>query len=159
MPNILKTQYYFYNSVLSKERLQPFSDVILAFTYVVFLLIFSHVDLIINWINDDKTTFTELVLNKHAHMASLLMNIGLLLFMMIDIAIILKQRMSSRFSLIICLSGVISCVLMTMCSFGHLDHKLFARFGGIDYTPLFWIMAVIFTCSLVKLKHKSLTTF
>lgn len=143
----------FYSSIV----LRSIICYLLSILYIGFLLLFTHVDLIISVINDDTNTdIGQLLLKKHAHFVSLVTNIGLLLFLVIDIIVALKKCLFIGMATLINLIGVLACVIATMCAMGAVDPNL-KPYGALPCEMGVWICLAIFFISLIILKGKSLS--
>lgn len=129
----------------------------LALIYVGFLLLFTHVDLVINTINDqDKQHFADMLIQKHAHFVSLAVNIGLLLFIVVDTMISVGRKSSMLMVTLFNLVGVLSCVVLMMCALGHVNPEM-RNIGAIESDSTAWFCMVIFCVTLVVLKKNSLS--
>lgn len=129
---------------------------LIAIFYISSLLLFTHVDLVISTINVENADFKNLLFTKHAHFVSLATNIGLLLFLVIDIMITIGKHLSLFYATLINLIGVISCILITMFTLGSVRTDL-KSIGAIECETGTYICMAIFFISMIVLKAKALT--
>lgn len=132
---------------------------LIASLYIGFLLIFTHVDAIIKVINPNdlqaQNSFLDIVLTKHSNLVSLVTNIGLLLFLILDMLITFNKKATLTIAVITNLIGVMACVIAAMCAMGTNDSNM-EEYGAIDNEPAAWICLAIFCVCLIVLKKKSL---
>lgn len=128
---------------------------LIGLVYIGFLMIFTHIDLIIALINNTDDSFFDLVVRKHANFVSLLTNIGLLLFLVIDIMIACDKRVSMATATIVNMVGVLAAVAVMLFSVGCLDPKR-KDMGAIEWDMGVIIAWSVFFIALIVLKTKSL---
>lgn len=128
----------------------------IAAVYIGFLMIFTHVDLIIATINNSPNEgFFALAVKKHANFVSLLTNIGLLLFLVIDIIIACDRRVSMTAATIVNLIGVFAAIALMLFSVGSVDPER-KDIGAIEWDTGVIIAWLVFFIALIVLKTKSL---
>lgn len=127
----------------------------LAALYIFLLLLFTHADLIIDFINSSDSDIWNMLMVKHANFVSLATNIGLLIFIMIDLMIAYGNRLPLGVATLINLIGIFSCVMVTMCAMGCVNAEL-KRYGALVWKEGVGICLLIFVACLVVLKMKSL---
>lgn len=144
---------WFYSSLTSRR----FGWILIAALYIAFLIIFTHVDLIISLINNPEgTSFLELAIKKHANLVSLLTNIGLLMFLCIDLLIAFNKKISYGAASIINLIGITACVLVLVFSLGCVKPDM-KEYGAIEWELGVILSWSVFFIALVVLKAKALT--
>lgn len=136
--------YQIKDKFYSNPNVRGLGWVSIALLYISLLMIFTHVDLIISSINcKPNETFSSLAIEKHSNLISLLVNIGLLIFLVIDLIIAFDKRMSLLTVSIINLVGVASCVFMLIFSLGCHEAAM-KKYGAISWEPGLWICWIIF---------------
>ena len=129
---------------------------LIASVYICFLMIFTHADLIISLINNtSEESFFSFVLKKHANFVSLLTNVGLLLFLVIDIMIACDKRISMAAATIINIVGVLAAIALMMFSLGCISPEM-KTFGAIEWQLGVIVAWSVFFIALIVLKTKSL---
>ena len=140
-------------------KVHGFKLYIAAFFYIAFLLVFTHVDVAIKIFNPDENQlnkdFLDILLTKHANLISLVTNIGLLLFIILDMIVTFNKKATLNVAIVTNLVGVIACVVAAMCAMGTKDCKMKA-YGAIESETTAWICLAIFFICLIVLKKKSI---
>lgn len=141
-------------------KLHSFKLYIAAFFYIAFLLVFTHVDVAINIFNPDENQlnkdFFDILLAKHANLISLVTNIGLLLFIILDMIVTLDKKATLNVAIVTNLIGVMACVVAAMCAMGTTEGCKMKAYGAIESEATAWICLAIFFICLIFLKKKSI---
>lgn len=154
---LLKTWRFVFDLFFAEPNLRLIGWIAIAVVYIGLLMLFTHIDLVISIVNNvENESFFSLAIRKHANLMSLLTNIGLLLFLVIDIMIAYSNKISLTMATIVNVIGILAAVALMIFSLGC--HKPQMReIGAIQSELGVFLSWSLFFVSLVVLKTKALT--
>lgn len=124
------------DAIYSSVKLHSLKLYIAASFYIGFLIVFTHVDVAIDTINPDEAqlnkNFFDIMLAKHANFVSLVTNIGLLLFIILDMIVTFHKKATLNIVIVTNLIGVIACVVAAMCAMGATADCKMKTYGAIE---------------------------
>lgn len=154
--HIIKLWQAIVNLFFSIPEIRGIGWLVIGIIYIAFLMIFTHIDLIISTINNEQNEpFINLAMKKHANLVSLVTNIGLLMFLFIDLAIAYNKRIPSITATILNIIGILACVGLLMFSLGCVEPDM-KSYGAIAWDSGVILSWSIFFVSLIGLKTKAL---
>lgn len=154
-----KATFAFGHWAYGSDKSEAFKIFLISITYVSFLMWFTHVDIIHNWVSEglkENQTIIDCLIEKHARFLTLFTNWGLLFMLYLDLWIANKTN-HNKASVALNIFGVLAVLLAYGFAAGVVIDKDAAKILGVLSNPNLSICAlVVFIAILCYLKFISL---